>query len=694
MINRIMKALIVLLSPFITLFFYLNLKDMQFSIPPTYDGDGLLGLISIKTMIETGWVYSNDRLGAPFGTNFLDFAGSDGFNLAIIKSICYFTQDPSSVMNIFCIVSFLLIYFASFWTLRKFHISFWLSIAGALIYACLPYRFYRGPNHLFLAAYFIIPLITASLIEIYSGFSPRKLNPIGKLSLSHYLIFILAGSCGIYYSFFTVLFIFFLGCLNFINLKSKNITKNLLISLLLVLFSVFVNLLPSIFYQHHEGKNFQVAQRAVSEADLYGMRISQLLLPIPDHQIQRVANFSHRYSNGISKTEAISSALGVIVSIGFIYLLYIAVMRKSIFKDIRVELLSKLNLLSILFATVGGLGVLFSLFITSEFRGLNRISIFIAFFSLITFLLGFQKLIESNKKKSRHVGLIPISAFVLLIFALYDQTPKGATDHNQNLNNTFRNDKKFISEIENVLPEEAMIYQLPYIKFPEVSPLNKEGYNGMLKPYVHSKTIHWSFGGIKGRLSDAWLKEIDVIPINKRIDLLQKAGFSGILIDKLACKDQCISLEKEIHSRTKLPAVVSDDKHYSFFRLNPSSKRDIKPELLIAYGSGFYEAEADEHGGKWIWATNQSHLLLYNFTEHTISKIVPLKIETIASKHFRILTINDSTKIDMQIKPREINTIHLKVLLKPGINHIVFDTLKSSVKVGSDSRNLAFRIIF
>jgi hypothetical protein len=45
--------------------------------------------------------------------------------------------------------------------------------------------------------------------------------------------------------------------------------------------------------------------------------------------------------------------------------------------------LSRLNLGSLLFVSNGGLGLLFALWVSAKIRGWNRISIFIAFFSLV-----------------------------------------------------------------------------------------------------------------------------------------------------------------------------------------------------------------------------------------------------------------------------------------------------------------------
>src|SRR4051794_11464802 len=64
-------------------------------------GDALFHATLIKIVIESGWVFDNPRLGAPFGMSFLDFPGADGLLVLIIKLFSQFTSDPSVVLNLF-----------------------------------------------------------------------------------------------------------------------------------------------------------------------------------------------------------------------------------------------------------------------------------------------------------------------------------------------------------------------------------------------------------------------------------------------------------------------------------------------------------------------------------------------------------------------------------------------------------------
>src|ERR1700759_727462 len=77
-----------------------------------------------------------------------------------------------------------------------------------------------------------------------------------------------------------------------------------------------------------------------------------------------------------------------------------------------------------------------------------------------------------------------------------------------------------------------MIFQLPYIKFPEAyTPGTMVGYD-LLRGYLHSRTLRWSYGETKGRGTDPWYRATAVLPPGELVRELKTAGFAGIYIDR------------------------------------------------------------------------------------------------------------------------------------------------------------------
>jgi phosphoglycerol transferase len=678
----------------ITIFiiYYFRLWDIKIDVPFAYDGDSLLHLALIKTMVESGWVFFNSHLGAPFGLNFFDFPGADGLFLILLRFLTLLSSNSVVVLNVFYILGFVLIFFSAFLVFRKFQISIWLSSAGALIYTCLPFHFLRGVNHLYLSMYFIVPLLILLAFSIYPGCNKANPTTLKKITPSQFLILLAGGMCGIYFAFFGILIIGLTGLIGTIQLKKYSILRNSIIAISIITIGVFVNLAPSIWYRTVEGINPEIAQRSPIESEMYGLRMTQLLLPIEGHNSSGFAKITRKYQGNINITEATSSALGIISGIGFIFLLGVILFGRNTLNDDRINVLAKLNLASFLFATIGGAGVLFALIVMPEFRGLNRISVYVGFFSLLGLLVLIQTVIDNLYARTRYAKLIAVAlAIMLMLLATYDQIPVGARGQNPAIENAFREDRLFISQIENTVKPNAMIYQAPYLAFPESAPLNDEGYNGMLRPYLNSTSLRWSYGAMKGRMGDTWLKELETLPLAARLKALEATGFEGLYIERRAYKDHGLELERELKQILLEPPLVSRSKNNAFYRLNPSKPLRVTPTLTLVASTGFHAWEVSEDGRRFVWGDSKVKLLMFNFDSQ------PIKVEF----HASLSSLNSERVVmhrpgedgeTIRLRPGQKIEIEKEFILKPGKNVLIFETDRPAIKVSGDQRNLALQL--
>src|SRR5438270_707913 len=86
------------------------------------------------------------------------------------------------------------------------------AIGLCLLFAFLPYHFMRGLGHLFLASYFLIPLLVLLALRLYLDQSPFcRRDLFSRRTLGAVLLCLLAGSGGVYYAFFACYFLFFAG---------------------------------------------------------------------------------------------------------------------------------------------------------------------------------------------------------------------------------------------------------------------------------------------------------------------------------------------------------------------------------------------------------------------------------------------------------------------------------------------------
>ena len=131
-------------------------------------------------------------------------------------------------------------------------------------------------------------------------------------------------------------------------------------------------------------------------ADIYSLRIGSLLLPPNGFGLQKLANWMGRYFHILATDEGPMynengyGYLGVVGIFGFLALL-LMLLRNWDWKAGRTEkpqlgdrlwLLSRLNVMALLLASIAGFGSIIGIFVRF-IRGYNRISPYIAFFALL-----------------------------------------------------------------------------------------------------------------------------------------------------------------------------------------------------------------------------------------------------------------------------------------------------------------------
>jgi phosphoglycerol transferase len=190
-----------------------DLWKFDLSIPFLYSsqGDNLFTGTFIKTVIDTGWNNTNPYLGAPLHYDISNFPMAEGFHYLLIKLISYINSDYGFVMNVFFILSFPLSTFTALFVMKRIGISFPLALGGSVLFAMSYYHFKRYEGHLFLSSYYIIPLATWLAISVaenrmFKGNNSRY--ELGKTDFIYFIICILIGSSGIYYSVYSMFFIF------------------------------------------------------------------------------------------------------------------------------------------------------------------------------------------------------------------------------------------------------------------------------------------------------------------------------------------------------------------------------------------------------------------------------------------------------------------------------------------------------
>lgn len=363
---------IALSSCLIFLILVMELWHADLRVPFLYSGDGRLNGICVKGIIDNGWFLCNKCVGMPTGLYLQDFPFPNNLDCSLIKLISYFTKNYGLTINIFYLLTFPLTTLTSMLVFRQCNISYSSSIFGSLIYTFVPYHFLRGEAHLSLSTYYLVPLVIMMILWVYEDNiiifeRDGKLNVFNSKFFISIFICVLMGSSSIYYTFFSCYFLMVSGMLLF--LSRRNIWSLFVPMFFVGLMTIFtiINYLPIILYQLNMGSNLAVTARSPDAAEIYGLKMIQLFLPVGGHRIPFFSYVASKYASTTPLfNENSMASLGIIGSVGCIFLLFwifyrtIANNTKSFKLEQKFNALSVLNLSAFLLGTIGGFGSIFS----------------------------------------------------------------------------------------------------------------------------------------------------------------------------------------------------------------------------------------------------------------------------------------------------------------------------------------------
>jgi phosphoglycerol transferase len=608
------------LASFVILALLTQLWRLDLSVPFVYRDDALMTDVWTKAVVDEGWYLTNPRLGAPADCRMHDFPMADNLHFFGLKLLSYVDGRWPVVVNLYYLICFPLVTLTTLFALRQLGIQGVSALVASLLYTFLPYHWLRGEGHLFLAAYFVVPLSILVALWIYLGFAEtiaaRSGRRVGQASLrapahqpeasgirrqasgASFLtpdacrltpnepslgtasqarrrlwlslaVCLLQASAGIYYAFFAC-FLFVVAAIA-ACCRTRSLRPWRLTSLLLAVTTAggLANVAPSLIHSLREGGNRQIARRAVYETEIYGLKLAPLLLPVEFHTLAPLAKLRARYDrSSINFNESAAGTLGAVGGAAFVGLLGWSLFATcGARRRPLIDALATLNLALVLLGTVGGFGMLFSLFISPQIRGYNRVSVFIAFLALAAAALVLQK-VERQCTTFRSRILLYGSLALLLAAGIVDQSPAAlrpgpmweAVNRIQ-----FEADAEFAARMEALLPAGAAVYQLPFALFPEAPAVHKMEAYEHFRPYLHSKSLRFSHGAVQGRAADQWQRSLADLPVNSLVAAIKQAGFQAIYIDRRGYADAGKELEAALTARLGCPPIVSRDAQQSFF---------------------------------------------------------------------------------------------------------------------------------
>jgi phosphoglycerol transferase len=599
--------------------------NLDLSKPLVYSGDALEALSMVKNIVQQD---ATERLNTPFGYNLPENLFWKTIHLffypsivLLIKIIGVFREDPVKVINMYYIITYLMTSVAFIYAAMHLRIPSVAAVPLSLLYSFLPYHYLSGVSHLYPVSYYSVPLICLILIWVWSPDPPffQKTKDSFRLILFNYksifsivVLFFLLPTHN-YFNFFALYLALVSGISAALYRRSVIYLCSGILLAGLMLGSLYKEQIYASIYSvfNKEAYAEYVHQKALSkqsqpisiagDSEVYALRPVQLLLPLKEHRVEalrKLGNF-HVKINRFSGSG--SSAIGILGSMGFIYLLFaLLYIREK--EPLLYNQLAILNIFAILLATVGGLSSLISTlsnyYLTQEFplsqaRSYDRISVFIAFFCFLALTIPLKRLYDkilyskSPEKRIKIPGVVFAVALscAILVIGIFDQVTHRAALHPSNCSE-YISDKNFIDKIERVVGDGGKIFQLPFVIHHPSSGLgciNQMFYADHLKGYIHSDDLKWTYGGDSGTFQTTWYKYTAAASVERMLTSLFLYDFDGIVIDRFGFKDGGEKIESDLRSIFGCAPWVSDDKRYAFFALsgakNDFLQRHSKSEL-------------------------------------------------------------------------------------------------------------------
>jgi phosphoglycerol transferase len=523
---------------------------------------------TLQRLIE-GWEFSNDRQGYPFGSSTLDYPKPDFGSHVLMKTLAYLSGSWIAALNMYFLLGFFLTFASSYLVSRMLGLSLASSILVAFLFNFIPFHFLRI-THLNFTFYFVIPIYWFIALNFNSVSSIKSFRDSSyyKKFLAILAIFSLS-LFGLYYTFFGMIIITIGFIASLYRDSSSYKVKVFFLTMSILVFGTISQLSPSFYNTAVNGKNDSVGNRSAMASEVYGLKLMQLILPRPNHRVDKLAHINASYSGSTPLiNENITSSLGIFGVFGFILAFFriFSSLSGRINGPSSTNLISLIVLILFLIGTIGGLGSVFSHLINPSIRAWNRVSIFIGFGTLLIFFMYFDSYLRSKVPKK----ILVLITVLIFMVGMLDSTVSPCKSCNQDLQREFESERKFIENIESILPTNSAIYQLPYFPFPETAPIHNLIDYQHANGFNHSKDLRWSYGGMKGREGDRFFKLLAKESLSKQFEVISRLGFQGVYVDLNGYPDK--SILKDISEALGFgPTLTRDDSPVLFFKLNNSN---------------------------------------------------------------------------------------------------------------------------
>lgn len=554
----------------------MRLWHAELDVPWSAAGDVDFELLEAKALLDRGWYLSLSDIGFPFGTSLHDFpqdAGSLGQTLALLV-LAQLTQNAVVAVNLFSLLGFASVAITCYAAMRVLALARPLAIGAALLYAWLPFHFFRALPHLNFGDYTSVPIAALLVVLVLRDGRLFTRGPGGRWRTRNNALIagalLLPGLNTAYFAVFTVVLLGLtipVAALVHPRLRRPAVLAPTLIAALAIpLVPVAIGTLPTVVHRAEHGTNVALSSRSLSDSERYALKPATLLLPLSAHRLEPLADLKNEYlvAQVPEFNESDHATLGLLGATGLVVGL-LALLRGGLRPPVRqtvapattddvpgvpsasdseapeaverarLDHLMRISgfgaLLSLAFGTLGGGGVLVALLISPQIRSWNRIVVFIAFFAFLALALSAQRLRQTRRGRRIPDWAALTLVTLAVLFGLADQTRGTApfVPPYSSINAQAASDRAFGDTVTSQVGPEPRLFTLPYVGFPEGAAPPAIGGYPFARMTVLNPGIDVTWGAMRSRPTD-WVSDWSARPVPLMLAGAAAAGLNGVVV--------------------------------------------------------------------------------------------------------------------------------------------------------------------
>lgn len=504
------------------------------STPIAYRNDALSAMAMTDAAGWTGTARGAAGLGAPHGTDWVDFPlGPDRLHLVALRLVRLVVDDRLVAMSTYLLLGFVLVALAAHGVLRWLRVSPVVAGALAVVFSLSGYHLARiGDGHVFLAAYVAVPLGVLLALWASDGSLTAATSPHRRWWALVWILVV--GSSSAYYAAFSIVLVVALGAALAVrrwSWRALLVPAAVAASICLV---VVANVAGDLVAAAGRGANPEAVARPTSDTDRFGLRAAALVVPPSSHAVPALAEVGERYESSVPRSGG--SYLGVL---GLAGLAVIAVRcvrdpgrgtRRGQEPPGLYLRLGVMSLASIAVATVGGGAMLLAISGFGQIRAWDRMSVVLGFLALAGLGPAIDGLLARRNASRTSTWIVAVA---LVGLALVDQVGNSAPDRQVNRAD-LDSDREVAEGLQTMFDPGDQVLQFPWVAFPGgVIDQGMPLYSHLGPWAVGDGSLRYSAGAIQGRGGDwqsSWLaQEPDVLAAGAAA-----AGFDALYVDRRA----------------------------------------------------------------------------------------------------------------------------------------------------------------